>query len=100
MPSLVSVVFATALLSSSPVALASEVFIGSDYVALASCPDRAAGAGGRVAGELGQSAMDKDSTMRAADLLKEYLDFHDQAQAATGVRAALMPWSNLATHAN
>jgi hypothetical protein len=92
--------FAAGLMALTSVIATAGTAVGGDHLALASCPDRAAAAGEAAVGELIQNDVDKASTVAAVDLLKEYLDFHDQAQAATGVRAALMPWSNLATHAN
>ena len=73
---------------------------GTSYSALASCPDQAARPSRLPAGEPTQTVMDKTSTEAAFRLLREYLEFHGQAQAYVGARAALMPWSELATRAN
>jgi len=51
---------------------------------------------------LSAEAMQVDSaTAPAAQaMLRDYLEFHAQAQEDTGARAALMPWPALRTHAN
>jgi hypothetical protein len=69
-------------------------------LALASCPDRSARAADAARKELTPSVEDERSTGATLTLLKEYLDFHGEAQTDVGARAALMPWSDLATHAN
>jgi hypothetical protein len=69
-------------------------------LALAICPDRAAKQASMPDTDQSRIVVDKLSTDAALVLLKDYLEFHDQAQAATGARAALMPWSELATRAN
>jgi hypothetical protein len=97
---LVHLLFVVALQPLGSVAVAAGTSEGGERLALAACADQTAGKGERSAKELGQYDMDKGSTVAAADLIREYRDFHDQAQAATGVRAALMPWSDLATHSN
>ena len=89
-----------ALVLANPVTTSAVTPAVDHYLALAACPDRAVQAGDVPTWELSQSVMDKESTDEALDRLKEYLEFHDQAQAATGARAALMPWSDLAIHAN
>jgi hypothetical protein len=101
MRTLVSVYLLATLALTNPVAAVAGTSVPDGaHLALASCPDRADRATATTVGEPTQFVEDKDSTDATLTLLKEYLDFHGDAQTDIGARAALMPWSDLATHAN
>jgi hypothetical protein len=97
MHTLVSSSLVAALLLINAGAAVARAPTSDAYLALASCPGQAADG---APGEPNQIVEDKGSTAAALILLKEYLEFHGEAQGGVGARAALMPWSDLATHAN
>ena len=71
-----------------------------NHLAVGSCAAETTQPAGVVIRELSEAVEDKGSTDLPLSLVKEYLEFHGQAQESLSARGALMPWSDLATRAN